>query len=50
MDKNIKQLLEILINNEVITASQIASIIHLSEKTVRNRLKILDKELKDNVK
>jgi len=48
MDANMKQLLDILKNNRIITASQIASIIHLSEKTVRSRLKLLSEELKQN--
>lgn len=48
MDASMKQLLDILKTNQIMTSSQISSIINLSEKTVRTRLKILSNELEQH--
>ena len=45
MDNEMERLLEIFELEEVVTSSQIASYIHLSEKTVRKRVRQLNDEL-----
>ncbi len=48
MDGNLKQLLDVLKDEKILTSIQIASLIHVSEKTVRTRLKLLSDELEHN--
>lgn len=48
MDASIKQLLDILKTDRVMTSAQIASVINLSERTVRTRLKMLSNELEQH--
>lgn len=48
MDTRLMELLEILLKNNFITAKKLAECIDVSEKTVRNRIKSLQKEVKQN--
>lgn len=47
MDSRVIKLLEILIENEYITATKLAEYIGFSEKTVRGRIKVLQDEIND---
>ncbi len=45
MDQEMKQLLDIIEKETVTTSAQLASLVHLSEKTVRTRIRLLNDEL-----
>lgn len=48
MESEMKRLLTLLQTNQPATSAQLAAAVHLSEKTVRSRLKLLAEELTEN--